>query len=62
MKCVLCGKEVEKQREVYVHPTCYECLPPPEPLPECGVTLPYPKVEFRGTVRYPEICKRDRGE
>jgi hypothetical protein len=31
--CVKCGKPVERERECYVSPTCYACLPPPEPLP-----------------------------
>jgi hypothetical protein len=30
--CVQCGREVERARRVYVHPTCYACLPPPPPL------------------------------
>ena len=30
--CVRCGKRVEKARECYALPTCYACLPPPEPL------------------------------
>lgn len=32
-RCVQCGGAVEQARWVYVHPTCYRCLPPPEPLP-----------------------------
>jgi hypothetical protein len=31
--CVKCGHDVEPNRRVYVLPTCYACLPPPEPLP-----------------------------
>lgn len=31
--CVNCGNPVEHQRECYASPTCYACLPPPEPLP-----------------------------
>lgn len=31
--CVQCGGPVEQARKVYVIPTCYGCLPPPEPLP-----------------------------
>lgn len=31
--CVQCGKPVEETRRCYVVPTCYACLPPPEPLP-----------------------------
>jgi len=30
--CVQCGRIVELQRRCYVIPTCYKCLPPPEPL------------------------------
>lgn len=33
MNCVQCDKPVEEARECYAHPTCYACLPPPEPLP-----------------------------
>lgn len=29
----LCGNQVEPEREYYAIPTCYACLPPPEPLP-----------------------------
>ena len=31
--CRQCGKEVEEARRCYAIPTCYACLPPPEPLP-----------------------------
>lgn len=31
--CVCCGGSVEADRHCYVHPTCYRCLPPPEPVP-----------------------------
>ena len=31
--CERCGKPVEEARCCYVHPTCYACLPPPDPLP-----------------------------
>lgn len=31
--CSQCGRLVEKERECYAVPTCYVCLPPPEPLP-----------------------------
>jgi hypothetical protein len=31
--CVGCGGPVEPARHDYVSPTCYQCLPPPEPLP-----------------------------
>lgn len=34
--CVQCGRPVEHAREVYGAPTCYACLPPPEPLPVVG--------------------------
>lgn len=30
--CRSCGGPVEKARECYAIPTCYMCLPPPEPL------------------------------
>jgi hypothetical protein len=30
--CVSCGEPVEEVRHCYVQPTCYDCLPPPEPL------------------------------
>ena len=30
--CVQCGEDVEERRRCYVSPTCYACLPPPEPL------------------------------
>jgi hypothetical protein len=31
--CVQCGKTINEERRVYAIPTCYACLPPPEPLP-----------------------------
>lgn len=31
--CVECGRPVEAPRRCYAQPTCYACLPPPEPLP-----------------------------
>ncbi len=31
-RCVDCNGPVERVRWCYVHPTCYACLPPPEPL------------------------------
>jgi hypothetical protein len=31
--CRTCGRPVEESRRVYAIPTCYACLPPPEPLP-----------------------------
>jgi Rrf2 family protein len=31
--CKRCGKQVEKNRECYAFPVCYDCLPPPKPLP-----------------------------
>lgn len=30
--CVECDCPVEPSRRVYVHPTCYACLPPPDPF------------------------------
>lgn len=36
--CERCGGAVEAVRRVYVHPTCYACLPPPDPIP----VLPWP--------------------
>ena len=34
MICKQCNKRhVEKVRECYATPVCYDCLPPPEPLP-----------------------------
>jgi hypothetical protein len=36
MRCERCDDVVEKPREVYARPTCYECLPPPPPLPILG--------------------------
>lgn len=35
--CVQCGKPVEEERRCYAIPTCFACLPPPEPLPVCPV-------------------------
>lgn len=32
-RCGKCNKPVERERVCYVQPTCYACLPPPEPLP-----------------------------
>ena len=31
--CATCGGRVEPERRCYAIPTCYRCLPPPEPLP-----------------------------
>lgn len=31
--CEQCGLEVENARRCFAHPTCFKCLPPPEPLP-----------------------------
>ena len=31
--CRKCGKPVEHKRECYVTPLCYDCLPPPPPIP-----------------------------
>lgn len=39
IRCVECGQVVEKERECYANPTCFKCLPPPEPLP----VIPFPK-------------------
>jgi hypothetical protein len=33
INCQRCGKSVERSRRVYAIPTCFACLPPPEPLP-----------------------------
>lgn len=33
--CRTCGRPVEEPRRIYAIPTCYACLPPPEPLPIC---------------------------
>jgi hypothetical protein len=30
--CRKCGKKVERERECYAVPLCYECLPPPDPI------------------------------
>lgn len=27
--CLQCGARVDKLRDSYAHPTCYDCLPPP---------------------------------
>lgn len=32
-RCHQCGKGVEPERFVYAVPTCFACLPPPEPIP-----------------------------
>ena len=32
-RCESCGGAVEVTRGCYVHPTCYNCLPPPAPIP-----------------------------
>lgn len=37
--CRHCGKPVESARRGFAIPTCYVCLPPPEPLPQV-----FPKV------------------
>lgn len=31
--CERCSRPIEEARRCYVHPVCYACLPPPEPLP-----------------------------
>lgn len=33
VRCVQCRGAVEEVRVCYAYPTCYACLPPPEPLP-----------------------------
>ena len=35
--CRQCGEPVEEARPCYAVPTCYACLPPPEPLPVLAV-------------------------
>jgi hypothetical protein len=37
-RCVRCNGTVEPERHDYAQPTCYRCLPPPEPLPVRAVT------------------------
>jgi len=44
--CVECGEPVEDERVIYARPTCFACLPPPEPLPE---TRPIQSDRFRRT-------------
>lgn len=44
--CVECGKPVEHARECYGSPTCYACLPPPEPLPVNEPKIPKHEREF----------------
>ena len=43
--CETCGGSVERPRWSYVHPTCYSCLPPPEPLPRVFVPSSEAKIE-----------------
>lgn len=38
LTCAQCTGPVEPERNCYAHPTCYRCLPPPEPLPAGAVT------------------------
>jgi hypothetical protein len=35
--CRICGKPVQRARECYAIPVCFTCLPPPPPLPICGL-------------------------
>jgi hypothetical protein len=41
--CHKCGKPVEQGRRCYVIPMCYNCLPPPPPIP----IIEHPKKESR---------------
>lgn len=50
--CRTCGRPVEEPRRIYVIPTCYACLPPPEPLPIChprGVVSAHRAMEGKYT-------------
>lgn len=40
IRCNSCGKLVEQARRCYAIPTCFACLPPPEPLPICPMKKP----------------------
>lgn len=44
--CEECGKRVEYARECYYRPLCYECLPPPEPLPVIWPRTTAPEAEL----------------
>lgn len=46
--CARCGDLVEPARRCYAVPTCYVCLPPPEPLPIAGKPQPDPCPECGG--------------
>ena len=37
--CQMCGDRVEDARTHYAIPTCFACLPPPEPLPIAPVRV-----------------------
>jgi hypothetical protein len=62
--CVQCGGPVEPERHCYAHPTCYRCLPPPEPLP---INLPAsmrpvaPAPDY-AIEREPEKCSCEESE
>lgn len=68
-KCVGCKGPVEPARHEYVSPTCYRCLPPPEPLPVRAVApqnlalpdyLLAPAPDYRSELpAEPETCGCD---
>lgn len=41
-RCAGCSRPIEEARRCYVHPICYACLPPPDPIPTAswGSTAP----------------------
>lgn len=43
--CARCGGPVEPQRHCYAIPTCYRCLPPPDPIP----VAPWPPLHEDST-------------
>lgn len=47
IRCVKCNLFVEESREVYAIPTCYACLPPPEPLPIAKMNKPVISSEIK---------------
>ena len=53
--CEQCGNRVPEARECYVHPTCYACLPPPEPLPIAHMR-PLKVVDDRTGADAPKAC------
>jgi hypothetical protein len=67
--CVSCGGPVEPERHDYAQPTCYRCLPPPEPLPVRAVAtqnlalpdyLLAPAPDYRSELpAEPETCGCD---